>query len=323
MTARPLLSLGDLAWDVLAKPDTPLQPGGDTTGRLELAGGGSAANLAVWAARVGQAAAFAGKIGRDRFGQLAVMDLRAEGVTAHVIESAEHPTGVILSLIDQGGQRSMLSGQGADWFLLPEEVPADEVRTAGHLHVTAWSLFSDPPRAAALRAVEIAHAAGVPVSLDPGSFQMIQQFGRNDFLRLIEQIPFSLLLPNVDEARILSGEGEPHAMLAWFARRFPGADVALKLDAQGVLLGLRGRDAVHVPATSDRAVDATGAGDAFGGAYLGHLLRFGDPVRAAACAVDASGWVIRHFGARAPIDEDLTARLERHGVTAQRSGGAA
>ena len=317
MTSRaPLVSLGDLAWDVLAKPDTMLLPGGDTTGRLELLGGGSAANLAVWAARMGYPSAFVGKVGRDRFGELAVLELEAEGVSPHVISSPDHLTGVILALIDAAGQRAMLSGQGADWFLLPGELPEQELRAARHLHLTAWSLFSDPPRGAALRAAELARAAGATVSLDPGSFQMIQQFGRDDFLRLMDRIPFDLLLPNADEARALSGEGEPEAMLAWLLERFPASEVALKLDARGALLGLRGREALAVPATRDKVTDATGAGDAFGGAYLGHLLRSGDPVAAAVCAVDVSGWVVSRFGARAPVDADLLARLARHGVQA-------
>lgn len=310
----PLVALGDLAWDVLAKPDTMLLPGGDTTGRLELAGGGSAANLAVWAARVGHPTGFIGKVGRDRFGELAVFELEREGVTPHVTASERHPTGVILALIDQSGQRAMLSGQGADWYLRPDEVPMDVLRGARHLHLTAWSLFADPPRGAALAAARAAKAAGATVSLDPGSFQMIQQFGRDTFLSLLDEIPFDLLLPNADEARALSGEREPEPMLAWLRSRFPNAEVALKLDARGAMLGLRDAVPVPIPATRDVAIDATGAGDAFGGAYLGHLLRFGDPVAAARCAVDVSGWVIGRFGARAPVDDDLRARLERHGV---------
>lgn len=311
----PLISLGDLAWDVLAKPDTILLPGGDTTGRLELSGGGSAANLAVWAARVGQPTAFVGKVGRDRFGELAVRELEAEGVAPRVVETSEHLTGVILALIDASGQRAMLSGQGADWFLLPEELPEADLAAGRWLHLTAWSLFADPPRGAALRAADIAAAAGVPISLDPGSFQMIQQFGRDGFLRLLDRIPFALFLPNADEARALSGLSEPDEMLAWLRERFPAATVLLKLDARGALLAGPGREAVHVPATADRVVDATGAGDAFGGAYLGHFLRFGDPVAAARCASDVAGWVVGRFGARAPMDDELRARLARHGTT--------
>jgi len=67
-----MITAYDESLDVLAKPDHPLLPGGDTTGRVQLAGGGSSANLAVWAARVGYPTAFVGKVGRDRFGAFAV-----------------------------------------------------------------------------------------------------------------------------------------------------------------------------------------------------------------------------------------------------------
>ncbi|MFC6665759.1 carbohydrate kinase family protein [Deinococcus radiopugnans] len=156
---KPLVSLGDLNWDVLAKPDTMLLSGGDTTGRLELSGGGSAANLAVWARRCGCPSIFVGKIGRDRFGELATAELQAEGVQTELILSTEHPTGVVLALIDRRGQRAMLTGQGADWELLPDELPQGVLRAAGHLHLTAWSLFRDPPRAAALAAATLSKSS--------------------------------------------------------------------------------------------------------------------------------------------------------------------
>lgn len=316
LPTSPLIALGDLAWDVLAKPDTPLLPGGDTTGRLELSGGGSAANLAVWAARVGQPTAFVGKVGRDRFGELAVLDLEREGVVARVVETSEQRTGVILAMIDPSGQRAMLSSQGADWYLSPEDLPLADLRQARHLHLTAWSLFADPPRTAACQAAGVAREAGATVSLDPGSFQMIQQYGREAFLELLDSIPFDLLLPNGDEALALSGESEPAAQLTWLRRRFPDAEIVLKLDARGAMLAARDGSVLKVDATRDTLVDATGAGDSFGGAYLGHRLRFGDPQAALRCAADVSGWVVSRFGARAERDDDLVARLARHGVTA-------
>lgn len=309
-----LVSLGDLTWDVLAKPDTMLLPGGDTTGRLELSGGGSAANVAVWAQRLGLPATFVGKIGQDHFGELALAELQDEGVRAEVIQSAAHRTGVILALIDRAGQRAMLSGQGADWFLRPEELPGAVLSGARHLHLTAWSLFADPPRGAALRAAELAKAGGATLSLDPGSFQMIQQFGRDAFLRVVDAIPFDIIFPNDDEAQAMSGQTEPGAMLDWFRARYPQALTALKLDARGALLEGPGLPRVAVPATTDPLVDATGAGDAFGGAFLAHYLRSGDPVAAAQCAAAVGGWVISRFGARPPADDDLRARLMQHAV---------
>ncbi|NTY00278.1 carbohydrate kinase family protein [Deinococcus sp. JMULE3] len=318
MTERPLVSLGDLTWDVLAKPDTLLLPGGDSTGRIELSGGGSAANLAVWARRAGAARPvhFVGKIGQDRFGELAVAELQAEGVAADVIESAEHPTGVILGLIDRRGQRAMLTGQGADWELLPGELPAEVLRRAGHLHLTAWSLFRDPPRAAALHAAQLARAGGATLSLDPGSFQMIQSMGREVFLRILDRLPMNVLFPNDDEARAMSGRGDRGDAMDWFRTRFPDALIVMKLDEDGVLIEGPAQARVQVPATNDRAVDATGAGDAFGGAFLTGWLAHGDAVRAAQLAVQVGGWVVSRFGARPPTDEDLLTRIATHGAGA-------
>lgn len=318
MTERPLVSLGDLTWDVLAKPDTLLLPGGDSTGRIELSGGGSAANLAVWARRAGAARPvhFVGKIGQDRFGELAVAELQAEGVAADVIQSAEHPTGVILGLIDRRGQRAMLTGQGADWELLPGELPAEVLRGAGHLHLTAWSLFRDPPRAAALHAAQLARAGGATLSLDPGSFQMIQSMGREVFLRILDRLPMNVLFPNDDEARAMSGRGDRADAMDWFRTRFPDALIVMKLDEDGVLIEGPAQARVQVPATNDRAVDATGAGDAFGGAFLTGWLAHGDAVRAAQLAVQVGGWVVSRFGARPPTDEDLLTRIATHGAGA-------
>ena len=322
----PLISLGDLAWDVLAKPDTLLQAGGDTTGRLELSGGGSAANLAVWARRLGQASTFVGKIGHDTFGELAVAGLRAEGVTPEVTVSKAHPTGVILALIDQRGQRAMLTGQGADWELLPEELPRALIASARHLHLTAWSLFRDPPRAAALEAARIARAAGASLSLDPGSFQMIGQLGRGQFLKIVDSVPFDIIFPNADEARAMSGEDSPEAALDWFRERYPGALVVLKMDEHGALIEGPTCPRGRTDATHDRLQDATGAGDAFGGAFLAHLLRhgglpLGDPHAAARCAAQVGGWVVSRFGARPPADADLLARLAPYLEAGQQQTG--
>ncbi|WP_051965077.1 carbohydrate kinase family protein [Deinococcus misasensis] len=307
-----LISFGDLTWDVLAKPDSMLLPGGDTTGVMKLMGGGSAANVAAWAARVGCPTTFVGKVGKDRFGEMAQQELSSEGVQTELIWCDTQPTGVILALIDQNGQRSMLSGQGADFYLYPSELPTQILTSGRHLHVTAWSLFTDPPRAAALRAAALCERAGMTISLDPGSFQMISQMGRADFIDLMHDIEFDILLPNRDEAHALSGKRDPQAMLKWFRHEFPNAMVVLKLDREGVMIDTPQGERIMISATSDTVIDATGAGDSFGGAFLGMYLQTGDLRLSAQCAVQAAGWVISRYGARAPIDHDLRQRLERY-----------
>ena len=147
-----LCVLGDFAWDVLIRTNSELLRGGDTFGEVMLTPGGSAANVAVWASRCGLPTEFVGKIGRDRFGQLAQEDLARERVGAHFVETDAHLTGSVAVFVDHTGERSMVSGHGADFYLMPSELPLDVIGSCRHLHLTAWSFFTDPPRSAARKA---------------------------------------------------------------------------------------------------------------------------------------------------------------------------
>ncbi len=305
---RPIIAVGDLVWDVLVKPDSMLLPGGDTTGRIALAPGGSAANVAAWIARAGLPAGFVGKVGADVFGDLIVADIEREGVVAHVTRAAAHDTGVILVLIDRAGQRSMVTNQGADFHLAPEDLPEDTLRACAHVHITAWSLFTEPPRAAAIRAAQIAKAAGATVSFDPASYQMIRELGHDRFARITADLPIDMLFPNRDEGEALTGEREPPASAQELHERYGGAIVALKLDRDGCFVLGQGH-AQHYPTGDGPVVDATGAGDAFDGAFLARYLRAGDLAGAARFANDVASWVVARFGARPPVDEELAAIL--------------
>jgi len=308
---RPLVVVGDVVWDVLIRTNTALLTGGDTYGEVELAPGGSAANAAVWARRCGLPTTFVGKVGRDRFGALAEADLREEGVEAYLIHTAAHLTGSVAVWIDHDGQRSMVSGKGADHALLPQELPRDLLAEARHLHLSAWALFADPPRAAACEAARVAKQAGATLSLDPGSFQMIGAVGVAAFIDLTAGLGVDVLLPNAEEAAVLAGgEDAPEAMAARLAEIYPGALIALKLDADGALVLPPGGRPAAVPPQVNRLVDATGAGDAFAGAFLSRWLRGADAAAAARFAVGVSEWVIQQVGARPPLDEALRGYLD-------------
>lgn len=292
-----LCVLGDFAWDVLIRTNTELLRGGDTFGEVVLLPGGSAANVAVWSQRCGLATHFVGKIGRDRMGQLAIDDLDHEGVSHTFVESDAHVTGSVAVFVDHTGERSMVSGHGADFYLLPSELPRAEIASCRHLHLTAWSFFTDPPRSAAREAARIARRAGATVSFDPGSFQMIQEVGVDQFLLVTADIGIDVFLPNKEEGAVLTGCTEPDEIARGLAALYPGALVILKLDADGALVWRDGVGHRVAPAT-DKLVDATGAGDSFAGAFLARYLAGVDPVAAARFATHVSAWVIEHPGAR-------------------------
>jgi ribokinase len=304
MTKTPLIVLGDYAWDVLIRTNSKLLPGGDTSGEVMLAPGGSAANVAVWAHRCGLTTMFVGKIGRDNFGELAEDDLRSEKLESYFIHTDAHLTGSVAVWIDESGERSMVSGKGADHYLLPSELPVKRLQRCGHLHLSAWSFFADPPRAAARRAAKLVHDAGGTISFDPGSFQLIGEMGVKNFLDITRDLSIDVLLPNYDEGRILTGKKKPADIAKKLSELYPGALIALKLDADGSLIFDKGKTTT-ILAGSNRLIDATGAGDSYAGAFLAKYLTGKSAVEAAKFATKISAWVIERLGARPKGDANL------------------
>ena len=302
--SNSLCVIGDFAWDVLIRTNNNLLKGGDSFGEVMLTPGGSAANLAVWAQRCGLETHFIGKIGRDRFGQLAREDLDSETVIHHLVETEAHKTGSVAVFVDQTGERSMVSGHGADFYLIPSELPRSVITSATHLHLTAWSFFTDPPRSASRIAAQIARQSNLTISFDPASFQMIQEMGVDQFLSWTKDLSVNILFPNYDEGRALTGFDEPDEIVRSLANIYDGALIILKLDADGALV-FDGKNSTQIPPATNNLVDATGAGDSFAGAFLAHYLVANSPVDAAIYATKVAAWVIEHLGARPATDARL------------------
>jgi ribokinase len=266
--------------------------------------GGSAANLAVWAKRCGLNTRFIGKIGRDRFGQLAREDLEKEKIEHHFVETDAHLTGSVAVFVDQTGERSMVSGHGADFYLIPSELPRNAIISSNHLHLTAWSFFTDPPRSAARMAAQLAQQNNLTISFDPASFQMIQEMGVDQFLSWTKDLAIDIFFPNFEEGRVLTGCDEPDAIVRALANTYTDALIILKLDADGALV-FDGTTATEIAPATNNLVDATGAGDSFAGAFLAHYLTSNSPVEAAKFATKVAAWVIEHLGARPSADTRL------------------
>jgi ribokinase len=299
-----LCVVGDFAWDVLIRTNNSLLKGGDSFGEVMLTPGGSAANLAVWAKRCGLNTRFIGKIGRDRFGQLAREDLEKEKIEHHFVETDAHLTGSVAVFVDQTGERSMVSGHGADFYLIPSELPRNAIISSDHLHLTAWSFFTDPPRSAARMAAQLAQQNNLTISFDPASFQMIQEMSVDQFLSWTKDLAIDIFFPNFEEGRVLTGCDEPEAIVRALANTYTDALIILKLDADGALV-FDGTTATEIAPATNNLVDATGAGDSFAGAFLAHYLTSNSPVDAAKFATKVAAWVIEHLGARPTADTRL------------------
>jgi ribokinase len=203
----------------------------------------------------------------------------------------------------------MVSGHGADFDLLPSELQREAIHGASHLHLTAWSFFTDPPRSAARVAANLAHDSGATLSFDPGSFQMIEEMGVDHFLAVTQDLGIDIFLPNKEEGGVLTGATDPAEIARQLDQLYPSALVILKLDADGALVW-QGGQAHHIPPATNKLVDATGAGDSFAGGFLAKYLMGSAAADAARFATQISAWVIEHPGARPEPGPRLKALID-------------
>ncbi len=259
--------LGDLNLDVVVCSSQPVAEETDTQVRTWVGAGGQAANVAAWVVALGGQARLVAARAADPAGRLVAGEMGRRGVdlAGPVLPGR---TGVVVSLSDGGNTRSMLTDRGVGPRLTAGALRAGWFDGCTRLHLPAYSLVVAPIRDAALAAAGYA----ARVSVDLSSTAALRGYGAGRFRELLRRLRPDVVFGNEAEAE-LAGD---------LAGDVPGADLVVKLGARGVRAG-----GVHYPALPTRAVDSTGAGDAFAAGYLLGGVRLG--LRAAARAVAKMG----------------------------------
>jgi ribokinase len=251
-----LIAVGDVMLDgALPAPVV----GGRVHGRIELRAGGSAANAALAAARLGAHAAVIGRVGADAGGRLVADALAAAGVEPLLARDAEARTGCVVVI----GGTSIVADPGASLRLAPHDLPP--TLEAGAVLVSGYSLLQAGPEAAARAALERARTDWLAV--DAGSARLVAAFGVDRFLEATAMA--GVLLANAEEARTLTGLEADDAALT-LARRY--RVVCVKLGRAGAIAA-SGGDVMRAEAQPVDRADTLGAGDAFAGGFLLSLSR--------------------------------------------------
>ena len=286
---------GDLIQDILITPNGPLQRGSDVPGSIALRGGGSASNTACWLGYLRQPVQFLGRVGADDVGEA----LRQELVSFHVdarLAVGPEPTGRIAVLIDAQGERTMITQRGANLGMTVEQLLPLLPEQSSWLHCTGYSLFQSAGlRQAALQFLEHGRAIRAQRSLDPSSYALLNEYGSQRFLD--ETAGVDLLLPNQEEAQILTGLKDPRQ--AGEVLRQYYASVIITLGAHGCLV-VDETGCQQLPAPSVTAVDTTGAGDAFNAGVLAALCQSKPLSEAALWGMRCASRSIQHPGGRPP-----------------------
>jgi 2-dehydro-3-deoxygluconokinase len=282
------------------------QTRGESPNQYLLGFGGDTSNMAIAVARLagrdGPRAGYVSRVGADTFGRMLLDLWQSEGVdTSGVSVDAQAPTGVyFVTHGERGHDFSYLRAGSAASRMSPATLPLDVIRGAQVLHVSGISqAISTSACDAVFAAIDAARGAGVRVSYDPNFRPKLWPFARGRAIVVATAAQCDWLLPSLEEAQQLSGREEPAAIIDWCHALGAGI-VALKLGARGCVVS-DGARIETLPGYPVRAVDATGAGDCFDGAFALRMIESDDPFAAARFANVAAAIATTGYGAVAPL----------------------
>lgn len=256
-----ILVVGSYVVDLMSRTPHMPKPGETVLGGPFIMGpGGKGGNQAVAAARLGSQVTMVTKIGEDVFGDEAIRNFDNEGIsTAYITRHKEESTGAALIAVDDNSENMIVVALGACGKLTKEDVSQAEpaFKDADMVLIQLETSIE-----AVEKSIELANIFKKPLILNPAPFQEFNE----DLLKGV-----SYITPNETEASLLTGVEVKDENSA--------REAALKLIGKGVktVIVTLGKQGCFVYDGKDEgrlikgyeveAVDTTGAGDAFNGAF--------------------------------------------------------
>jgi 2-dehydro-3-deoxygluconokinase len=276
---------------------------GEGAGRLYLQGfGGDTSNFAIAAARQGARVAYLSALGDDPYGRLLRRLWDEEGVDhTDVATNADAFTAIYFVTHGEAGhQFSFFRSGSAASRMSPAQLPRERITRARLLHLSGISLAISPAACdTAYAAIDVARQAGVRVSFDTNLRLKLWSIDRARAVMSDVIARSDLCLPSYDDVAAITGLTDPDALVD-HCLRLGAKVVALKLGDQGALIA-DGHERHRISPHPCRPVDATGAGDTFGGAFVHRWLQGDDLAQAGRYAAAAAALSTQGYGAVAPI----------------------
>jgi sugar/nucleoside kinase (ribokinase family) len=266
-----IVCVGILIADVFASPVDSLPAAGELAlmDRYLLSAGGCASNTAADLRRLGRTASVVGKIGTDLFGDFVLNDLGRLGIdTSFVKRSRDYPTSCTLILNVRGEDRRYVHCFGANVDFSLGDIDLDALDGARALYVGGYfampafrperlaELFRDAKSRGLMTALDVVIPAGLATSLED----------------IRQALTFTdVFLPNLDEARVLTGQTDPIDQAEALARLNPDCAIVITLGKTGAIARKRDR-ILRAGSFKVNSIDESGGGDAFSAGFLVSML---------------------------------------------------
>ena len=238
----------------------------------------------------------------DRPPAVNVASLQVVGIGAFLLTPpliGGPPTGRCLILVTPDAQRTMNTCPGASHELAADTISPSLIASASILYLEGYLFGPEKPRAAMMKAVDVAHAAGRKVAFTLSESVCIA--GRKEgFGQMIDSGGVDLLFANQDEALQLTGRADLGSALAELKSKVP--TLVITRGPEGAI-AIEDGQRISIPAAPvNEVVDTTGAGDLFAAGFLTARCKGATLERCLWTGAIAAAEVIQHYGARPMTD---------------------
>jgi sugar/nucleoside kinase (ribokinase family) len=262
--------------------------------------GGSGANTIVAISQFGGKAFYSCKVADDEPGTYYLNDLIQCGVDTNlkVHPPATGITGKCLVFVTPDADRTMNTFLGISSSFSATELVPEAIANSTYTYVEGYLVTGDSTKQAAIKAREIAQAAGQKVALTL-SDQNMAKFFRDGLLEMIGD-GVDLLFANESEALEIAGTQDLKEAIAYF--KTISKTFAITLGAKGSLM-FDGENSIEIAPFPVQAIDTVGAGDMYAGGVLYGLTNGLSWAQAGCLGSMASSKIVTIPGARLATDE--------------------
>lgn len=262
--------------------------------------GGTAVNSVMCARLLGVAGTVLGLVGDDPYGHNIYKQLKARDIQCPLPHAPHARTGTCLCLITPDGERTMRTCLGVNTECNASHVHESAIAGSEWLLLEGYFLTASEKNAEALHAaISVAKSAGTKVAFLASAEFVIDSKKEEILTRILPHT--DLLFCNEGEARSLTGAGSTESAVSAIASRVPNSVVTRGGDGAVISMGAA-RFSTPAVAVASGAIDTTGAGDVFAGAFLAGLLRGLSPEVSAQGAAKLASIVVQRQGPQLPED---------------------
>lgn len=241
--------------------------------------GGAPCNVLAMLRKLDKTTSFIGKVGKDQFGVTLRETIESVGIDSkYLMEDPDIPTTLafVHTLPDGDRAFSFYRKPGADMMLSEEDITEAMFEDTKIFHFGTLSMTHEGARKATLKALEIAKAKGLIISLDPNLREPLWDSLDNAREQMLKAISYCDVLKISDnEIQFVSGMEDYDEGIKFLQDKFDIKLICLTLGKDGSRAYYKGDRVDAEGFYQENVVDTTGAGDTFCGSVLGYICDHG------------------------------------------------